>query len=599
MDFFAQQEQARKRTGLLVLLFVLAVLAIVVAINTVIALVLTFDNTAPGQASSLSQQLLSPTTVTISAIIIVVIALVSLFKWLSLRGGGAAVAESLGGQRISANTDDPAEQRLRNVVEEMALAAGMPVPPVYLLAHESGINAFAAGHGPADAVIGVTRGCMEKLNREQLQGVIAHEFSHILNGDMRLNLRLMAVLAGILFLSQMGEFMMYARGRSKESNQAALIGLAVLILGSIGALFGRAIKAAVSRQREYLADASAVQFTRNPSGIADALKLIGADARHSSIDHPKASETSHLFFGAYNAMTGMLSTHPPLEKRIYAIEPGWDGKYAPVVQRMQQRQGRSASQSPTPRAKAPRQEVFKQLVLGAALLQQLPAPLTQRAREPEDARELALALLWPGASGDTIDGIAPAVRRGIDRFREALEPLSPQQQLGLLQLALPALKQLSEPQLEQLMSQLTQCWQRKPEGVLRWSVWQLLHHYLVDQTAPRASQAQRRAAAETMLGLLAHVGHDSDEERSRAFHRGTNSLGDYLAKLPEQAPWQAAEQQWAHLRGYTPEKKRRVMQAFRLCVEHDGEVTEAEAVLLQALALMLDAPVIDSLDPKH
>ena len=248
--------------------------------------------------------------------------------------GGTVVAERLGGRRVFPNTIDPAERRLLNVVEEMALASGVPVPPVFLLSEEQGINAFAAGYSPSDAVVGVTRGCAEQLTRDELQGVVAHEFSHILNGDMRLNMRLIGVLHGILLMGLIGRELLrlgaFGGGGALATKTTApphllVIGLAFMIIGFLGLFIGNLIKAAVSRQREYLADASAVQFTRNPEGIAGALKRIGAAVFGSKLATPRAAEASHMYFA--EGISSLFATHPPLNDRIARIEPQWDGKY--------------------------------------------------------------------------------------------------------------------------------------------------------------------------------------------------------------------------------------------------------------------------------
>ena len=218
----------------------------------------------------------------------------------------------------------------------MAIASGTPVPPVFLL-EDSGINAFAAGYLPGDAVIGVTRGAVDNLSRDELQGVIAHEFSHIFNGDMRTNIRMIGVLHGLLALSLIGHLLLRifatrnVSSDSKDKGGAFLmgIGLAMIILGSVGSALGGLIKAAISRQREYLADASAIQFTRNPLGIGGALKRIGGLISGSRLEHPNASIASHMYFaqGVFEGFTGLMATHPPLPKRIAAIDPNWDGQY--------------------------------------------------------------------------------------------------------------------------------------------------------------------------------------------------------------------------------------------------------------------------------
>jgi Zn-dependent protease with chaperone function len=346
-DFFERQSAARRSTKWLVVLFSFAVVAIVgIVFLASLAAVGGFKQYASQATTSSSvESPLSDVDYTnlqwevplgACAVTLLLIGGGSLFKIAQLNGGGTTVAESVGGMRIAPNTTDPLERRLLNIVEEMALASGVPVPPVFMLPEEQGINAFAAGYSPSDAVVAVTRGTAEQLSRDELQGVVAHEFSHILNGDMRLNIRLIGLLHGILLLSLVGRilFRMTAysgRRRSKNDSAGAIlvVGLVLIIIGSIGALMGNLIKAAVSRQREFLADASAVQFTRNPGGIAGALKRIGAAIKGSLLKHPNAAEMSHLYFGqgVWEGFSGLMATHPPLKKRILRLEPNWDGKY--------------------------------------------------------------------------------------------------------------------------------------------------------------------------------------------------------------------------------------------------------------------------------
>lgn len=255
-------------------------------------------------------------------------------KLAQLSGGGKVVAQSLGGRPVEPTTSDLTERRLLNVVEEMAIASGVPVPEVWIMDGEQGINAFAAGTDNTNAVIGVTRGTLERLTRSELQGVVAHEFSHILNGDMKLNMRLMGWIFGLVMLSMLGRIMLesfrFFRGsRDSKGNGIVvaiiLAGLAVWLVGSVGVLFARMLQAAISRQRQYLADASAVQFTRDPGGIAGALKKIGGFSDHGKISSPKAMEARHMFF-AGSGFSALMATHPPLEKRIKAIEPRWNGE---------------------------------------------------------------------------------------------------------------------------------------------------------------------------------------------------------------------------------------------------------------------------------
>ena len=335
MDFFASQDAARKKTGLLLFYFALAVIIIIIAIYLAISFFFFYQESKTGQFAPAGIWDLELFGSVAGGTLLVVIR-GSLYKISILRSGGAGVAEMLGGKLIPSSTNDFLEKRLLNIVEEMAIASGVPVPPVYLMEKERGINAFAAGFTLDDAVMGITRGALETLNREELQGVVAHEFSHILNGDMWLDLKLVGFLHGILLIALIGRSILHGSSRSrnnKNSGGAALFGLVLLLLGYIGVFFGKLIKSGVSRQREYLADASAVQFTRNPHGLAGALKKIGGLTAGSLVHHNKAEEISHMFFsnGLRSSWLGAFSTHPPLADRITRLDPAFKGKYPNVI----------------------------------------------------------------------------------------------------------------------------------------------------------------------------------------------------------------------------------------------------------------------------
>ena len=330
MDFFERQDKARRNTKFLVFYFLLAVVFLILAVYAAIALIFTGVELKNSASESSVRLVADPTLFFWTALgTLAVISIGSVSKTLALARGGSAVAELLDGRLVNSNTTDASERKLLNVVEEMAIASGVPVPQVYVMDDEAGINAFAAGHSASDAAISVTRGCMTMLSRDELQGVIAHEFSHILNGDMRLNLRLIGLIFGILCLTIIGRVLIQTRGRK---NPLPLLGLALIIIGWVGVVFGRLIQAAVSRQREVLADASAVQFTRNPAGLAGALKKIGGLADGSRLKSPHAEEASHLFFadGLSKSFFG-FATHPPLIERIRALDPSFDGNFPSVV----------------------------------------------------------------------------------------------------------------------------------------------------------------------------------------------------------------------------------------------------------------------------
>ena len=333
MDFFAHQDRARRNTRWLVGLMVVAFVATVVLVYMLVIAVALGGQHDDSQAAG---GLLGRTSwwqpdlfVLVTSGVTFVIGGGSLYKTAQLSGGGEKLAEMLGGRRLPPDARDPLERKVLNIVEEMAIASGTAVPPVYLLDGESGINAFAAGLDIDSAVIGITRGAAEQLSRDELQGVVAHEFSHILHGDMRLNLRLIAIVHGILVLGLLGYYAMRIaassggsrRSSNKEGGGAVaailLLGLALMIIGYVGTFFGSLIKAAVSRQREFLADASAVQFTRNPGGISGALARI-ASANGSKLETPRAAEASHMFFAS--GLWTLFATHPPLTERIARID---------------------------------------------------------------------------------------------------------------------------------------------------------------------------------------------------------------------------------------------------------------------------------------
>ncbi|MCC6212145.1 MAG: M48 family metallopeptidase, partial [Burkholderiales bacterium] len=334
-SFFENQQLARRNTKLLVLMYALAVAGVIVAVDLVIGGLYAWGNYGrPGTLQlSLAGQLKSVPSVLYlwgAAGTAALIFVVSGWNIMQLAGGGKAVAEMCGARRVDPGTRDPLERRLVNVVEEMAIASGVRVPAVYVMDGEPGINAFAAGYDVSDSIVAVTRGTLETLNRDELQGVVGHEFSHILNGDMRLNIRMIGVLAGIVFIGSVGEFLMRSQRGSGSNNKGAapifFAGIALLLIGYIGLFFARLIKAAVSRQREFLADASSVQFTRNPDGIAGALDQIEAAAEGSLIAGRHAEDLSHMYFGQGIAvrLSGLFDTHPPVEERIQRVHSRFD-----------------------------------------------------------------------------------------------------------------------------------------------------------------------------------------------------------------------------------------------------------------------------------
>lgn len=492
MNFFEAQDRARRRTGWLVVLFILAVLGLIALTNILVLAILAFNQTEMLVFSidALQQNFNWHTVVSVGLIIILFIFLGSLYKIISLSQGGTSVAEMLGGRLVPRSSTDIAERQLLNVVEEMAIASGITVPPVYLL-DEMGINAFAAGTSPNNAVIGVTQGTLKHLSRNELQGVIAHEFSHIFNGDMCLNIRLMGVLHGILLLGLMGYQLLRAtrymgRSRNSKGGQAVIVvlvlGAGLVVIGYVGYFFGQWIKSMVSRQREYLADASAVRYTRNRWGIADALKKIGGMG--SMLINPAAAEYSHAYFsqGVSGALEFIFATHPPLDKRIKSIDPQWDGKYfMPTISRPE-----PATPQQAPATANKQTQVTNVILAGAiaagvlsaeelieqvgtvsdeqmALAQQIiaaiPVPLREAAAEPFGARAVIYGLLMDWRAGVSLEQKAilnqladPAVANLTQQLQEAQQALPEFARLPLLELSLPILKTLSINQYQQFRS---------------------------------------------------------------------------------------------------------------------------------------------------
>lgn len=333
-NFRAQQERSRRMSAVLVVLFVVMVAIIAGLLGALASVFLVGD-----QSPELDELRFEPElAIGVSLVIMAVIMGIAFFKIASFGGDGAKVARSLGAEEVTEDTQNPLKKRYLNVIDEMAIAAGLPRPRAFVVKHEQGINAFAAGGSADNAAIGVTHGALAKLNRDELAGVVAHEMAHIANLDTRLNMRLMGMVFGLVALYTVGRVILrsaaFSRRGSRDNRGVApmlAIGLAMVVLGSLGVLGGRILQSAVSRKREYLADATGVQFTRNPQGLANALKKIGATAAGSHIGNGHAEEARHMFFAqATGSFVGLFSTHPPLHARIRALDPNFNSATDPI-----------------------------------------------------------------------------------------------------------------------------------------------------------------------------------------------------------------------------------------------------------------------------
>lgn len=608
MDFFAAQDDARKSTKWLVLLFALAVISIIVLIYLAVVMLFSYSNTAQ-MAEPIHvwrPELFLEVAVAVSAVIL----LGSLYKSMALAaGGGAAVAESLGGRQVSRDTRDPLEQRLLNVVDEMAIASGVPVPKVYVLDHEHSINAFAAGSDIQSAVVAVTRGTLQELKRDELQGVIGHEFSHILNGDMRINIRLMGIIFGILMLTIIGRIVLRggAHGRSKNGGGIAMLGLALLVVGYVGLFFGNLIKAAVSRQREFLADAAAVQFTRNPAGLAGALKRIGGFT-DNRIMSPNAEQASHMFFDTGVALhLNMLATHPPLDERIRRLDPMFSGELGETVtgEGSALYSGLSSGQPIPVTPEGVRHSVgnHDQRHLGYAhdLLAALPPQILNDVHDPQRARAVIYAML--ASSLPQPSQQLPQLLQGED---DDLIRLSGSYDLGsvnraarlpLVELAIPAIREIDGSSAELLLQNCRALIDADSRvTVFEFAVLSVLQHAL-DVTEKRSHGATLQQIAEDctlVFSVLAYAGHEDEAFAATAFAKAWQAAQiDREAGLVERKAisLQHFSEALARLNGLKYRFKARLIEACTAAISSDGKVTITEAELLRAIGARLDCPI--------
>lgn len=640
MNFFVAQDKARQASRRLIAAYIVATILIVAGITAIVGFALyTFTDTgygyAPGEFVRNNTGILIATALLTTLFILGA----SMFKTSVLSSGGGAVATQLGGTLVPADVQDPLRRRLRNVVEEMAIASGVPVPEIYVLEEESGINAFAAGYTPSDAAVAVTRGTLELLDRDELQGVIAHEFSHILNGDMRLNIRLMGVLFGIMVLGLIGRLIVrggyhasiVSSRRDRGTPVVLVIGLGLAILGGIGMFFARVIKAGVSRQREFLADASAVQFTRQSAGIANALKKIGGYSEGSLIQAADPEEVSHMLFGSGLKLSGMFATHPPLIKRIQALDPNFkESDFPRVDPRQQPMQATAAGETGSAFAG----DVTTALASGGAqvlaesiaetvgqpevehveyaqhLRHSIPTDLYEAAHSAEFAYLLTIALILD-RTGDVVDRQLTLAREQLGaerakllrRYYEKLMDTGPEFRLPLLGIAFPALKLRPRQELSYLVSLTTRMIQIDGEiDLYEYCFYRIMMTNLGKAKDPsgrrkalRSRRSDLQASAVELLRILADYGHKDDEESRAAFNTGINALGswaqDYSYKSDRQYTISVLDHSLDVLLGLNSKGKESLLRAISATAGHDGKLTVTEAELIRAVCATLDYPL--------
>ncbi|MCP4187177.1 MAG: M48 family metallopeptidase [Gammaproteobacteria bacterium] len=609
------------------MLFILAVAGLILLTNLLLLGIHAYSQTDPLAPSLYSWQVFGAVSIGVCLLIFGG----SLYKTMSLSGGGATIAEMLGGQLIPQASTEPQQRQLLNVVEEMAIAAGMPIPKIYLLADDS-INAFAAGNSPANAVIGVTHGTLTRLNREELQGVIAHEFSHIANGDMRLNIRLIGVLHGILLIGMIGYFILrslrYSRRSSNSKNGGgiaaiALLGFGLMVIGYTGTFFGQWIKSSVSRQREYLADSSAVQFTRNRNGIANALKKIGGSSG-SYIDSSNAPEYSHAYFanGISSFWLSLFATHPPLEKRIKQIDPAWDGKFM----------ASKASQDIPPEVEKASTSDAAKIALSAAILTSaeqaigqvgtlneeniehvhqliitMPPLLRSAAQDAFSARALIYSMLvvlqkdHQSALSNLSQNVDTVMYTQTRSFLGEMEILQEKFKLPLLELSISALRELSPNQFVQFKIAVDKIITSDlainlNEWIIqRFLIQQLDQHFGFRKPArskyARLDQVKNEVA--TLLSLIANVEHPDSHQAKLSFEAGitqTDIKGLEFQTL-KSFKLDTLNRSLDKLAQLKPLVKPQLLKACMATVLHNEKVTIREIELVRTISTCLDCPM--------
>ena len=655
MDFFAKQDKARASTTKLVVMFALGVIAVVIALNLVTAGILYVANpeqaarshefltTAhrdPSAAQALGRQRPSFIEVFgrypmiflgVSAAIICTVGLSALYKWSQLSKGGLAVAEMLGGRVINPASANPAEKSLLNIVEEMSIASGVPVPVVVVMDHEQSINAFAAGVTHNDAVIGVTKGCLETLSRDQLQGVIAHEYSHILNYDSALNIRLIAMLHGLMALVIVGYTILRfaprtsTRGSSNKNAGGAIvlmlaISVACVVIGYIGVIVGKVIQAAVSRQREFLADASAVQFTRNPRGLIGAfLKIQGAGSKQN-LEAAAAPEAAHMMFSQLSSfsLTGLLATHPPLDRRIKAIDPQFELssysnelKAMPVAFDAGRSGGGGRPRIPTqpgtaafaPGAVAAAAGTILPPLPPAAIdTPTIPPELADAAEEPYTARCVVLASIR-ALSPQTDDRADQIIARSTDgqsakligRYTTIIRQTSLLLRLPLMHHCAPALRQLSPSQAADFLKLLSAVVSADQSiSMAEYCAYRIVEHYLPvganlgSRQIKFVSLSGVKDSVAVALGSLAAASKNPGHSLSAGM--STLGLAD-TAAVPKAVTVAMLDRALTELASSAPPVKRRIIEAATATVMADGSITPGEVEQLRAFCAVLGVPV--------
>ena len=654
MDFFSRQNDAQARSRAFFTAFFPAVFLAVVILYFVITACMVTMGILPSIIYGYPQKILSLRPFLIVGSVIS--GIIFFISWRTIRtikkGGGAYIAQVMGGELLE-TPKDLKETQIINVVEEMAVASGLPRPRIYIFPNEFSINAVTAGLDHDDAIIALTCGAVTHLSRDELQCVVAHEFAHILNGDYALNLTMAGWLSGLLFFSVKGLELLSVTSdaankyinNTKQGDVGALllitiVGVILYVGGGIGKLGAELVQAAISRQREYMADAFAVQFTRNPASLAGALKKIAGYPRRGTIKNSRALMMKSFFIASPTQSQDLWQTHPPLEERITTLDPHWDGKIVPIElppipQRNysilghdglgattggQHQLMETAEKLPTgwPGALVlgllatgsggirQKNLIGQGMTAATSLCKEIPAKLLKATTEPAFADPLIAAIFCRNA--DFKAAHLEIIRSGLGpeaaAWAEDFQPLMADSfRLPLLSLATPALKAFNAEQRLRLAKTIKELIEADGKlDLFEIAAWQILKKHL-GLTKPKSYSYQSGLAglagsiqkdAVTIVSAMAHLGSDSREKAEAAFAVGMTHFTQWPSfdLLPSDA---VTSKELAlaldRFSGVSEKIKNTLVLATVGAALHDHQITQKEYELLRALAAALDIPL--------
>lgn len=591
-DFFERQEKARRATRRLVFWFAFGLAGTAAAVYFLVI----FALKASGCYDASSASLWDPKTAAcVFAGTLMVVGGASLVKSREFgSSAGADVARQLGGREVSPSAARPDERRLLNVVQEMSLASGVPVPRIFILENEQSINAFAAGTRTDRAAVAVSRGALDKLSRDELQAVIGHEFSHILNGDMRLNIRLVGWIFGLIVISLLGQILLRAgafspRTRSRDGKNAAalvlLIGVGLLAIGFISQIFAQIIQAAISRHRERLADASATQFTRNPKALANALSRIGGDAAGSRISSPRAGEFAHLFFAS--GVNALFATHPPLEERIRALDPSWDGEFLPPLSAPERAENAEANLSG---------------LRNVSETNSVPPFLAEMTRNADDAKTLICLLMMTDSPERNVEQAKillerekSAVFKKMEHLWERMRNFPREKRIAAVLVAAPALRELSARDRREFCETLDLLAQTDGNvSIFEFCILAAVRGLLLSESQRKLSPSDVRSEAELVLNFFLR-GNKTPRSRwaqdlSAALAKQTMFPGSLRVLDDAALNFPALEAAFRKLRASPIRIREQLLFTARDVIAADGEITPEENDVLSAFAVAIACP---------